>query len=329
MEKEYKYTVATRCMTYNHALYIEDALHGFIRQETTFPTLFMVVDDGSSDGEQDILRNWVETNLTAAERGQLWRKMPYGELAEGKLNNKPNISFVILLLSENHYKQNKPKLPYLKDWLDASKYHALCEGDDWWIDERKLQKQVEALEKNQNVDMCACGTICYKEGKEVMRMCPSNITRILTVEETICGGGSFLGTNSLLYREKMFEDNYIFCNYLILDYMYQIRGSLRGGILYLKDEMSAYRVSSNGSWVKGMKSNPKRYFDHREKVITALNILDFETNGLYNNQIEQAKAPIYINQILSGLEGGVYSKVNLKQRMKILLLSVKNLIKKK
>lgn len=154
IEHEYKYMVATRCFTYEHAPYIEDTLRGFIMQETTFPVVFLIVDDGSSDGEQDILYNWANTNLVAEEVKSLWRKMSYGYLAEGKLIGNPNSSFVILLLTDNHYRMKKPKLPYLADWLRVSKYHALCEGDDYWIYPLKLQWQFDFMEHHPDYSMC-------------------------------------------------------------------------------------------------------------------------------------------------------------------------------
>lgn len=52
MEQDYKYKVVTLCMTYNQASYIEETLHGFTMQETSFPMVFCIVDDASTDGEQ-------------------------------------------------------------------------------------------------------------------------------------------------------------------------------------------------------------------------------------------------------------------------------------
>ena len=56
---EYKYLVSVRCMTYNHAPYILDALNGFVMQKTTFPYVVQVVDDASTDGEQEVIRKYV------------------------------------------------------------------------------------------------------------------------------------------------------------------------------------------------------------------------------------------------------------------------------
>lgn len=325
MEQEYKYMVATRCFTFNHAPYIEDAMNGFAMQETTFPVVTIIMDDASTDGEPEVIKQYLANHFQTPYRTE---ETDDYTLICANHNTKPNCSFVVFLLKYNHYSINKPKLPYLTDWLDNAKYHALCEGDDWWLSRYKLQKQYEALEKNSSSDMCACGTICFREGKEIMKMSPSKVSCLITTEDAILGGGSFLGTNSLFYRSRILEDNYVFYKYFRLDYFYQIHGALRGGIVYLSDEMSAYRVSSDGSWVKGMRANPLKYFKHREKVITALNILDYETDGKYNSQIQEAKNKIYINQVLSGLEGGIYhNNSNLKQRMKIFLLAFKNIFK--
>jgi len=325
MEQEYKYMVATRCFTFNQAPYIEDAMNGFAMQETTFPVVTLIVDDASTDGEPEVIKQYLANHFQTPYRTE---ETDDYTLICANHNTKPNCTFVVFLLKYNHYSINKPKLPYLADWLDNAKYHALCEGDDWWLSRYKLQKQYEALEKNSSSDMCACGTICFLEGKEIMKMSPSKVSCLIPAQDAILGGGSFLGTNSLFYRSSILKDNYVFYKYFGLDYFYQIHGALRGGIVYLSDEMSAYRVSSSGSWVKGMRANPLKYFKHREKVITALNILDYETDGKYNSQIQEAKNKIYINQVLSGLEGGVYhNNSNLKQRMKIFLLAFKNLFK--
>ena len=325
MEQKYRYTVCNLCFTYNHVRYIADAMESFAKQETSFPVVNVIVDDASTDGEQIIIQQYLNQNFQSPFRKE---DAEYGQIICAQHKTNKNCVFAIILLKYNHYGRGESKMQHLGEWIKNAKYQSLCEGDDWWLSRYKLQKQYEALEKNPYSDMCACGTICFREGKEIMKMCPSKESRLISIDEVILGGGSYLGTNSLFYRSSILDDRYIFYKYLSLDYFYQIHGALRGGIVYLSDEMSAYRVSSSGSWVKGMRANPLQYFKHREKVITALNILDYETDGKYNTQIQEAKNKIYINQVLSGLEGGIYhNKSSLKQRMKIFLLAFKNLFK--
>lgn len=152
--ERYKYMVATRCMTYNHAPYIEETLQGFVLQETTFPVVYIVMDDASIDGEQEVLRKWTAKNLQP--ESAFWKQMPYGELVVSSLKEKPMSLFVVVLLNENHYqkKQIIRKFDYIKEWLDDAKYYAICEGDDYWTEPHKLQMQVEFMEAHPDYVLC-------------------------------------------------------------------------------------------------------------------------------------------------------------------------------
>ena len=57
MEQNYKYMVVTKCMTYNQSKFICDTLKGFEMQATTFPVVYCIVDDASTDGEQGLLQS--------------------------------------------------------------------------------------------------------------------------------------------------------------------------------------------------------------------------------------------------------------------------------
>lgn len=250
MEQKYKYMVATRCFTFNHAPYIEDALRGFAMQETTFPTLFLVIDDSSTDGEQEILRSWAENNLSTREGCPLWRRMPYGDVAEGSLSGKSNVTFAILLLAENHNKLKKPKLPYLIDWLAVSKYHALCEGDDWWIDSGKLQKQVLFLESHPEHSLCFCShQEYYPDGHlAVVKRYENNIEQC-PMEDIIAGSGGYMATCSMVFvgdRAGNYPD--WAKGTPVGDLPLMLLLASRGHVGYLSDTMCTYRLSSTGSW---------------------------------------------------------------------------------
>ena len=167
MEQGDKYMVAVRCMTYNQSLYIEESLHGFTIQETNFPVVYIVVDDASTDGEQDLLRNWAEMHLCPKEGLLLWETMPYGQLAVAKLKGNDKATFVFVLLAENHTQTGRRNLKseYVSEWNNAAKYNALCEGDDYWIDPLKLAKQVEILESDPEIGLCYASAKVYDEDK--------------------------------------------------------------------------------------------------------------------------------------------------------------------
>lgn len=130
MENQQKYLVAIQCITYNHEKYLADALEGFVMQKTNFPFVAIVHDDASTDGTADILRKYAE--------------------------KYPDIIHPIYE-TENQYSKRDGSLGRIMDTaVDATgaKYIALCEGDDYWTDPLKLQKQVDFLESHPDYSMC-------------------------------------------------------------------------------------------------------------------------------------------------------------------------------
>ena len=148
MEQEYKYMVCTRCFTFNQAPYIVDAMNGFTMQETTFPVVTLVVDDASTDGEPEIIKQYLSDYFQTPYREEVTDD--YCMICANHKSNL-NCTFILFLLKYNHYSIKKTTLPYLSEWLDNSKYHALCEGDDYWVHSNKLQIQVDFLEIHPDI----------------------------------------------------------------------------------------------------------------------------------------------------------------------------------
>ena len=146
-EQEYKYMVATCCFTFNHAPYIVDAMNGFTMQETTFPVVTLIVDDASTDAEPEVIRQYITDYFQ--EPYHLEETEDY-HLICAKHKQNPNCEFVVFLLKYNHWGK-KDKTPYYLGWMNSAKYHALCEGDDYWIYPGKLQSQVDYLENHPNI----------------------------------------------------------------------------------------------------------------------------------------------------------------------------------
>lgn len=121
--KDYK--VLIKCMTYNQEEYIEDALKGFVRQKTNFPYCAVVVDDCSTDGTAEIIKKY---------------EAEYPEIIKG------------IYLPVNMYR-NPEKQKYIQPWQDCAQYIAKCEGDDYWIDDYKLQRQVDFLDSHPDYMM--------------------------------------------------------------------------------------------------------------------------------------------------------------------------------
>lgn len=162
LKESYKTYVLT--CTYNHANYIEDCMRGVAMQQTSFPYVHQVLDDASSDGEQDVIRTYMEERCDM-ENAQYFDN----ELANiiiVKYKNNPNCTLAVYFLKKNMYKD--PHKEVLSSQLrDACEYETLCEGDDFWTDPLKLQMQVDLLDKNPDVGMCytGCQSLNQMSGK--------------------------------------------------------------------------------------------------------------------------------------------------------------------
>lgn len=146
-----KFKVCCRCFTFNHSKYITDAMNGFTMQQTSFPFVCTIVDDASTDGEQEVIRKYVEENFDFSEGSVAYHKeTDYAHITYAQHKTNKNCYFAILYLKENHYSKNKPKMGYLSEWQDMCEYEALCEGDDYWIVPDKLEKQVGYMDAHPN-----------------------------------------------------------------------------------------------------------------------------------------------------------------------------------
>ena len=214
-------------------------------QETSFPVVYCIVDDASTDGEQDILHTWAKSNLVSNEV-LLSRKLDYGELISGNLVKNPNLFFVILLLYENHYKK-KSKLPYIKEWNEAAKYCAICEGDDYWTEPRKLQMQVDFMEAHPDYVMChsdyGLTTGRYRNSK--MHYEPDDNYFLYNLNV-----GLHVGTLTSLYRaeiDKIIPMLWVGKGWPMSDYPRCIEMSHEGKIKYFPVSTAAYRILPNSA----------------------------------------------------------------------------------
>ena len=159
------YLLRTHCAVFNHESYILDALKGFTMQQTSFPVVYTILDDASTDRSPELLRQFVAESFDLGDHAFGYdRETKYGHVTFARHKTNANCFFAVVYLKENHYSQKKSKVPYLKEWMDT-KYVALCEGDDYWTDPLKLQKQVDFLETHKEYSMCFTNCLVEKNGK--------------------------------------------------------------------------------------------------------------------------------------------------------------------
>lgn len=157
------YKVLIRCFTYNQSDFILDALNGFIMQKTKFPYLIAIVDDASTDGEQNVIQNYISENFNL----NYSKDEEYAKITCAQHKDNLNCFIIFFALKFNHYK-NKigfKRVEYLKEWIEKSEYMAFCEGDDYWTDELKLQTQVEFLDAHREYMACFHNATIKWEGQ--------------------------------------------------------------------------------------------------------------------------------------------------------------------
>jgi glycosyltransferase involved in cell wall biosynthesis len=113
--------VSVCCTAYNHEPYIAEAIDSFLMQETDFPFEILIRDDCSTDRTASIVKDYAD--------------------------KYPNLIKPIFE-KENTFSKGVQPMPQLYK-IAQGKYIALCEGDDYWTNEKKLQKQFIILEKNK------------------------------------------------------------------------------------------------------------------------------------------------------------------------------------
>lgn len=217
------YTVLVRCFCFNQVKYIEDALCGFVSQKTNFPFVVLIVDDCSTDGTQAVIQKY---------------ERDYPDII------KP------IYLAENHRSIGKKKTPYVIPWRNRCKYEATCEGDDFWVDPLKLQRQVDWMESHPDCSMCCSDAKILTQCGELDWSRYSKDCDI-PVSDMILGGGLFVQTCTVLFRIPLrAPDFYPQCckKCHVGDYPLQIWATLNGDVHYFATKMGAYRFQRADSW---------------------------------------------------------------------------------
>lgn len=225
-KNEQRPLVAIRCVTYNHESYIRDALEGFVMQQTNFPFVAVVHDDASTDGTAAIILEYARM---------------YPDII------KPIIE------AENQCSKKDGSLRRIMDAAikeTGAKYVAYCEGDDYWTDPQKLQKQVDFMENHSDYSFCFTNANAIDaETKDLKYSFDSYDSECDSpMEDLIIRGGAFTPTATFLLRTQYFLSipKEVLSQY-VGDYCIQMYMGYIGKVRYLNFNSANYRVSSRGS----------------------------------------------------------------------------------
>lgn len=217
--------VAIHCLVYNHEPYLRDCFEGFVMQQTNFPFVAVVHDDASTDASSAIIHEYEE-------------KYPH--------------IFKPIYEAENQYSKRDGSLERIMDEVidtTDAKYVAMCEGDDYWTDPLKLQKQVDFMEANPEYAICfhKVHTLIQETGEirdEFIVQDMSGRSTILDLAH-----GNYIHTPSVLFRvySSFFDQYHKIIPCLPGDYVMWMLLAERGYIYKFDEPMAVYRYGS-GIW---------------------------------------------------------------------------------
>lgn len=246
-KKKEKPFVFVRCMTFNHEAYIKDALNGFVMQQTTFPFVVAIINDASTDKTKSVINEFVENNCIYNPEIDL-RIEEYGTVLDVTVKDNPHCIFHIVHLNENHYGK-KSKLPYFAKYENAAKYVAMCEGDDYWTDPLKLQKQVDFMEANPEYSLCfhKVKTLIQNTGELKNEFVVRDMPDESSVEDL--AAGNYIHTPSVMLRYDKQVQKKIFSlgSCMPSDYVWWMLYAEKGKIFKFDEPMAVYRYGS-GIW---------------------------------------------------------------------------------
>lgn len=256
--------VSILCLAYNHEEYIRQCLDGFVMQKTNFKFEVLIHDDASTDNTAKIIREY---------------EAKYPEII------KP------IYQTENQLSQGKKIVNNILTPLAKGKYVALCEGDDFWTDENKLQLQVEALNSHPECKMCVHKVKVLFENQDKVSDFPP-----FELKSGIIESYDFIKmTESYIFQtSSYFFDGELFRTYAnenlefkrlspVGDVCFLFYFGCKAPVYYVDKEMSCYRKESIGSWCDNIKKNGQEKFRiHNERMIQVIKEFDKYAEGKYH-----------------------------------------------
>ncbi|WP_082913010.1 glycosyltransferase family 2 protein [Providencia heimbachae] len=252
----WKYTdkvyVSCVCITFNQEGYIRDAINGMLAQITDYKFEIVIHDDVSNDNTRKILLEYK--------------------------NKYPNI-IKLVLQTENQYQQGKKITPLAIAHADGE-YIALCEGDDYWIDEYKIQKQINELLLNENINFVITHAISLFPNGVKDDFCNLGETKKnIPFDNCIIGPKKdFYPTATFFFKKKIIPllPDWFYSIAPVGDYYMQLFASYNQGCMYLPDITSVYRRDSIGSWSQSI-NNDKFILDRKARLVCS-NLISNQLN---------------------------------------------------
>ena len=242
--------VSVLCVAYNHEPFIEDAITGFLMQETNFAFEVIIHDDASTDSTADIIREY---------------QARYPSII------KP------IYQTENQYSKGRFKPTLYMQKVVKGKFMAICEGDDYWIAANKLQKQLDICEKDRSISFVGHSALTLSVRTSTFysvkvwnnRNYISNLHDVLSEARAY---GQFSPTASYFIKKEVFDHlPDWFVDAPGGDEFLEYFSALQGKMVNLSDVMSVYRIENATAWNGYLDSNVDFRINFYMKRLLVLN----------------------------------------------------------
>ncbi|MEA4870299.1 MAG: glycosyltransferase [Christensenella sp.] len=250
--------------THNHAPFIAGAIESVLLQKTEYPFDILLHDDASTDGTADICREYAAR---------------YSE------------KITLIAQTVNQYQTDRRIQSHILIPRVSAKYTAILDGDDYWIDPEKLQKQVGYLEAHPDCTLCVGGAVAVDvQGGVVGRAMPYPESRVIDPADMIRAGGGFTASDTIVMPTQLLKDLPAFADAIEAeDIPFQLLGALKGYAYYIADTLMAYRVAVPGSWSTRQYASAKATRIKTSRDLIALNeAYDAYSGGAYHEAFTEA-----------------------------------------
>ncbi len=225
-----KKSVSVCIQTYQHASFIQRCLDGILMQKTDFPFEIILGEDHSTDGTREICERYAQEY---PDKIKLFLRRREDVIY---INGRPTGRFNLI--------ENLAAC--------SGKYIAMCEGDDYWTDENKLQKQVDFMEAHPDYALCFHNAKIVDEldnpGQITDYGNSSKYSDTYTLYDLLSFGESIIPTASLLFRRKPeYQWPHWFSEVYAADLAIMFLMAQFGKVKYIDEFMSAYRINSTGA----------------------------------------------------------------------------------
>ncbi|USN95899.1 MAG: glycosyltransferase [Candidatus Nomurabacteria bacterium] len=276
MMNKRKIMVSVLSLSYNQKHYIKQCLDSILGQKTNFRFEVLINDDASTDGTAEIIKEY-QTKHPQIIKPVFQKENKY---SKGERN------MIVRYL-----------LPKVK-----GKYLAICEGDDFWTDLTKLQKQVDFMEAHPDYALCFHPVKVFYEKGEIAEYIYPNIKKGFTLNKLITE--NYIPTNSVMYRSQA---DYSACPVDVMpaDWYLHMFHAQFGRLKFFNKVMSAYRKHEEGVWW-ATQDNPYRVWNDYGLYFLAL---DKVANDMFGDDSKYKKAVykrVYndINQLIVSKPSG-------------------------